>query len=290
MCKLFLKKLHFFCDNTYIVTGSDCGNMFIWEKESGKLLQVLKADNNVVNGIAPHPSLPILAACGIDSDGKVFEVSSTKTMSQKYTEEAVETNEAQESSGGEGLLNIFQFWDLIRNLRSQAGEEESEDEDFEPEDDNALDKIKSADELRAAANEFFKGGRYQEALEMYGEALSNLDFESNSPTAIEKQDAAQTLCRLNRAACSLKLGDNDNVITDCTFVLEQQPENIKALCRRGNAYLNKNELFQAKQDLLKANKLLPDDPSIKSLLQQLKEKRDKEDEKSDKSAKEEIKD
>ncbi len=43
----------------------------MWHKQTGKLVNMLKADDSVVNGVAPHPHLPYLATCGIDSDGKV---------------------------------------------------------------------------------------------------------------------------------------------------------------------------------------------------------------------------
>ena len=35
--------------------------MFIWESESGRLVRAIEADSNIVNCIAPHPSLPLVA-------------------------------------------------------------------------------------------------------------------------------------------------------------------------------------------------------------------------------------
>lgn len=70
--RTFLKEISFLCDNEYVTTGSDCGHAFMWHKRTGKLVNMLKADDSVVNGVAPHPSLPYLATCGIDSDGKVL--------------------------------------------------------------------------------------------------------------------------------------------------------------------------------------------------------------------------
>lgn len=43
----FLKEVSFVGGNEYVATGSDCGNLFIWEKESGNLVQCLKADKHV---------------------------------------------------------------------------------------------------------------------------------------------------------------------------------------------------------------------------------------------------
>ncbi|KAJ3372177.1 hypothetical protein HDU91_004320, partial [Kappamyces sp. JEL0680] len=44
-------------------------------------------------------------------------------------------------------------------------------------------------------------------------------------------------CRLNYAACKLKLGDHRAVIIQCTQVLTMEPQNVKALFRRGQSYM-----------------------------------------------------
>lgn len=45
-------------------------------------------------------------------------------------------------------------------------------------------------------------------------------------------------CRLNHAACQLKLGDFKSVIGTTTLILDKEPKCIKALFRRGQALLN----------------------------------------------------
>lgn len=37
------------------------GRMFIWESASGRLVRAIEADNHIVNCVAPHPSLPMVA-------------------------------------------------------------------------------------------------------------------------------------------------------------------------------------------------------------------------------------
>jgi len=56
----------------YVVSGSDCGNFFIWEKKTGRLVNILRGDLEVVNVIQPHPYEPMLAVSGIDSTVKIF--------------------------------------------------------------------------------------------------------------------------------------------------------------------------------------------------------------------------
>ena len=47
--------------NDYILSGSDCGHIFGWERHTGKLVLLLEADRHVVNCIQPHPYEPLIA-------------------------------------------------------------------------------------------------------------------------------------------------------------------------------------------------------------------------------------
>jgi WD40 repeat protein len=50
----------------YIVSGSDDGSLFIWEKETTNLVRILQGDESIVNCLQPHPSYCFLATSGID--------------------------------------------------------------------------------------------------------------------------------------------------------------------------------------------------------------------------------
>lgn len=56
----------------YVVSGSDCGRIFIWKKKTGKLVRLMEADKHVVNCIEPHPFTPVLASSGIENDIKIW--------------------------------------------------------------------------------------------------------------------------------------------------------------------------------------------------------------------------
>ncbi|KAF9600425.1 hypothetical protein IFM89_009340 [Coptis chinensis] len=56
----------------YVVSGSDCGRIFIWRKKDGELMRVMEADKHVVNCIEPHPHVPHLASSGIEHDIKIW--------------------------------------------------------------------------------------------------------------------------------------------------------------------------------------------------------------------------
>lgn len=61
-----------FWGNEYVMSGSDCGHIFVWDKTTARLEMLLQADNHVVNCLQPHPTLPILATSGIDHDIKLW--------------------------------------------------------------------------------------------------------------------------------------------------------------------------------------------------------------------------
>ncbi|KAK7280600.1 hypothetical protein RJT34_25665 [Clitoria ternatea] len=56
----------------YVVSGSDCGRIFIWKKKGGQLIRVMEADKHVVNCIESHPHTMVLASSGIEHDIKMW--------------------------------------------------------------------------------------------------------------------------------------------------------------------------------------------------------------------------
>ncbi|XP_041999556.1 DDB1- and CUL4-associated factor 8-like isoform X1 [Salvia splendens] len=56
----------------YVVSGSDCGRIFIWNKKGGKLVRVMEADKDVVNCVETHPHATVLASSGIENDIKMW--------------------------------------------------------------------------------------------------------------------------------------------------------------------------------------------------------------------------
>eukprot|EP00803_Ostreobium_quekettii_P008452 evm.model.scf_1509.4 EVM.evm.TU.scf_1509.4 scf_1509:19855-26098(-) len=57
----------------YVVSGSDCGHIFMWSKTSGRLERVVKGDSYIVNCLVSHPSMHLLmATSGIDNNVKLW--------------------------------------------------------------------------------------------------------------------------------------------------------------------------------------------------------------------------
>ncbi|KAF3455071.1 hypothetical protein FNV43_RR05519 [Rhamnella rubrinervis] len=59
-------------DDDYVLSGSDCGHIFIWRKRGAKLVRLMIGDRQVVNHLEPHPHMPIFATCGIENDVKLW--------------------------------------------------------------------------------------------------------------------------------------------------------------------------------------------------------------------------
>ncbi|CAL0332268.1 unnamed protein product [Lupinus luteus] len=68
-----IKGVNFFGPNDeYVLSGSDCGHIFIWKKKGAELVRLMVGDQHVVNQLEPHPHIPILATCGIENNVKIW--------------------------------------------------------------------------------------------------------------------------------------------------------------------------------------------------------------------------
>nr|KMM70291.1 WD repeat-containing protein [Coccidioides posadasii RMSCC 3488] len=63
---------YFGLNDEYVVSGSDCGNIFIWDRKTSDLVNILSGDSDVVNVVQGHPYEPTLAVSGIDNTIKIF--------------------------------------------------------------------------------------------------------------------------------------------------------------------------------------------------------------------------
>lgn len=83
-----------FWGNNFVMSGSDCGHIFIWDRHTGEHLMLLEADNHVVNCLQPHPYDPILASSGIDYDIKLWSpLEQTPSFNRDLAEEVIARNE-----------------------------------------------------------------------------------------------------------------------------------------------------------------------------------------------------
>uniref|UniRef100_A0A3Q3MEQ3 Ddb1 and cul4 associated factor 6 n=1 Tax=Mastacembelus armatus TaxID=205130 RepID=A0A3Q3MEQ3_9TELE len=83
-----------FWGKNFVMSGSDCGHIFIWDRHTAEHLMLLEADNHVVNCLQPHPYDPILASSGIDYDIKIWSpLEESASFNRVLANEVITRNE-----------------------------------------------------------------------------------------------------------------------------------------------------------------------------------------------------
>ncbi|CAM9560104.1 unnamed protein product, partial [Phaeothamnion confervicola] len=148
------------------------------------------------------------------------------------------------------------------------------------------DKIRIATELKDKGNELFKAGDYKAARASYARVFAYVnglrdrnslmkEYEDSLGRAPVSTDDEGEIGRLavtanaNLAMVALKLGDLGRAITYCDKVLKEEPEHVKALFRKGQAYMQLKDLDRAKKFLTSAAKLEPNNVAIRGELRKL---------------------
>eukprot|EP00128_Syssomonas_multiformis_P001239 Colp12_sorted_trinity150504_noHs@25564 len=126
-------------------------------------------------------------------------------------------------------------------------------------------------ELRTGREFVIKGW---EKAEKYGFALAYVDqIQVHMPELAEECEKYRVACLLNFAACKMKLEEWEEVIKHTTTVIEKQPNNTKALFRRGQAHLRKGrDLERAKEDFEAVLKFDPKNVEVPRELKVLAQK------------------
>ena len=89
----------------------------------------------------------------------------------------------------------------------------------------------SSDELyKERGDEYYKDAKFEEAIVQYTKCLDSLEKQGKQGSELAIKAYS------NRAACHKQLSHFDGTIADCTAVLEVEPENVKALIRRAQAF------------------------------------------------------
>ncbi|XP_053352289.1 DDB1- and CUL4-associated factor 6 isoform X2 [Clarias gariepinus] len=125
-----------FWGNNFVMSGSDCGHIFIWDRHTGEHLMLLEADNHVVNCLQPHPYDPILASSGIDYDIKIWSpLEQSPSFNRDLADEVIARNELmlEETRNtitvpASFMLRMLASLNHLRTDRSEGSGQENEDE------------------------------------------------------------------------------------------------------------------------------------------------------------------
>ncbi|CAH2276358.1 peptidyl-prolyl cis-trans isomerase FKBP4 [Pelobates cultripes] len=134
---------------------------------------------------------------------------------------------------------------------------------------NAEEKLEQGGLVKERGTQYFKAGRYRQAIIQYKKIISWLEHESGLQQ--EESDKAKALllaASLNLAACYLKLGEHRGALEHCNKALEMDPNNEKGLFRRGEAYFGINEPELAKDDFSKVVQLYPGNKAARAHIAQ----------------------
>ncbi|XP_028414569.1 DDB1- and CUL4-associated factor 6-like [Dendronephthya gigantea] len=126
--RTIIKEANFWGDD-YILSGSDCGRIFIWSKKTSEVVMLLEGDRRIVNCVQPHPFLPMLATSGIDYDIKLWTPTALNVCELENTDEVIARNERMLSEGRHTLIVpaafMIRILSSLRRVRSQAGNDAS---------------------------------------------------------------------------------------------------------------------------------------------------------------------
>eukprot|EP00930_Biecheleria_cincta_P039114 TRINITY_DN26905_c0_g1_i1.p1 TRINITY_DN26905_c0_g1~~TRINITY_DN26905_c0_g1_i1.p1 ORF type:complete len:560 (+),score=108.95 TRINITY_DN26905_c0_g1_i1:68-1681(+) len=155
-----------------------------------------------------------------------------------------------------------------------------------PPDDGPSDSaelLRFATEQKERGSAHFKAGRVRLAQERYSrvvELLPRYKRPLGSHTSVEvfedegEREAARNLkntSRLNLAACALKLESYYAASRVCNEVLEEDPNNIKALYRRAQGFLGTKDHDDAVKDCRRILEIEPGNKEAQLLLHKIKQ-------------------
>jgi len=115
----------------YVMSGSDDGRIFIWEKDTAKLIHVLKGDEDIVNCVVGHPFDTVLASSGIENTVKIWRADATEQVCLKDLEKIISKNELDMEAGSRFHLIPSIFVSVMQTARP-----ENESEQTAPSPDN----------------------------------------------------------------------------------------------------------------------------------------------------------
>eukprot|EP00123_Amoebidium_parasiticum_P005629 comp16776_c0_seq1/m.15146 comp16776_c0_seq1/g.15146 ORF comp16776_c0_seq1/g.15146 comp16776_c0_seq1/m.15146 type:complete len:260 (-) comp16776_c0_seq1:885-1664(-) len=119
--------------------------------------------------------------------------------------------------------------------------------------------VQKSEEVKKAGNTLFGEGKFDQAIEKYEEGLRLLPSGHST----------RALLYGNKAACHMKMGNNEKAAEDCTKALAIDPVYAKALTRRAQSYEATGRLEDALDDWKKLLEVEPNNKVAKDAVLRL---------------------
>lgn len=117
-----MKGVNFFGpDSQFVVSGSDCGHIFFWDKEGEDIVHMMEGDvEGVVNCLEPHPNLPFMATSGLDNEVKIWMPTSETKIDKSVIKKTVMDNAdpSKNASTSSALMDGQMLWQLFRHMQT----------------------------------------------------------------------------------------------------------------------------------------------------------------------------
>ena len=144
------------------------------------------------------------------------------------------------------------LWKSLEMSEGGKGPQETVSAGQEGEQDPATavtlaQNLTAALEAKAEGNTRFNVGAYDDALELYTQAIDLVEDDCDQ----------RAVFYANRAACYSKMGEHKLVVEDCTSALELREDYAKALHRRSSARESLGEYQPALDDMKRVVELEP---------------------------------
>ena len=237
-----------------------------WEKlgdyeamaEAGR--NCIKADRSFVKGYfrlaTAQKNLNQLADCiktlenglGVEaSNADLKRMKKEITELQRGEQVAVHIAKAEEQLQNGDIAAAMKTLELARRLDAGNADIERMMSKVKPKYD-AMEKkrkasLSSTEVHKERGDEAYKNANFELAVEHYSKCIDSLKNEGKGESELALKAYS------NRAACYKQISNFDGTISDCTAVLEIDPENVKALVRRAQAFEGVERYRFALQDV-----------------------------------------
>ncbi|MCQ2820821.1 MAG: tetratricopeptide repeat protein [archaeon] len=112
-----------------------------------------------------------------------------------------------------------------------------------------------AEQENTKANEFYKAGKFPDALKCYNEAI--------------KRNPQLVKYYTNRASCYIKLMEFNEAAKDCDKALQLDPKSLRAIQKKATCHLMTKEYHKAMEVIEKGQKDYPEDQELKNIYEKV---------------------